>query len=581
MAKIPHTYTVPSNFPQIQQLRKNKSLIISPCKYIAETTKLRDYQTIGTLNLALMTRSILGDDPGLGKTIQALVAYAILKSKDPSVKLLVVTTKSAIRQWGKEIKKFLNGVSYHVLANEYRSVHGGKKEVGSKARALQYKELKHIDVFICGYYPVSEEYTLLAESRSEKFVVIFDECQAFKNDNTKAFVGSEFLAQNAYRVYGLTATPIKNKLMEFYNIFKVIVPGLFPRITAFKTQFTIQEMKMIPQRGGRPRMIPQIVDYKNLDEFRSIIEPYFLKRFADEVATDLPRIVARKIEVEMNPVQKKVYAEAVAGIIAEKKVRDRYFTMQETLAATPNPTEKMIEEASKLQDKYEEILSGDFLSKNKGAALVSCQLAANGPAWLGEEGPSAKEEAFEDLMEGELYGSKVIVFTRFKSGIPRLTAILDKLSIKWCRVSGDENDKQREKSMEQFQDKDSGIDVILITQAGSAAINLQISGVEVFYDSPWSFGDLVQIIGRARRIGSEHSTVVTYHMACKGTIDDRVIDVLRGKKKLSDTVVGAQAKGTLEFDGEDYEVDDSLMSERGEEDILFDAIFGKNAKKVA
>lgn len=575
MSKAPHTYLVPSNFEQIKKLRQNTALTLNECKYVAATTKLRDYQTIGTLNVAMMLRTILGDDPGLGKTIQALVAYAILKSKDPELKLLVITTKSAIRQWGKEINKFLTGLSYHVMVNEYRPINGGKKEHGSKARLLQYEELKYKDIFICGYYPVSEEYTKLAESRGERFMVVYDECQAFKNDDTKVFIGAEYIAQKAIRVYGLTATPIKNKLTEFYNIFKVIVPGLFPRVTAFKDQFTVQEMKMVPQRGGRPRMIKQVVDYKNLDQFRSVIEPYFLKRFAHEVAKDLPRIVAKRIEVEMGPVQKKVYAEALAGIIYEKKIRQKYFEIKEKLEATENPSDKLLEEASRLQEKYDEVLSGDYLTKNKSSALVFCQLVANGPAWVGEEGPSAKEEAFQDLFEGELYGNKVIVYTRFKSGIPRLSAILDKLDIKWVRVTGDENDKEREKAMDTFQDKDSGIDVILITSAGSAAINLQTSGIELFYDSPWSFGDLVQIIGRARRIGSEHESVLTYHMTTVGTIDDRVIEVLRAKKKLSDTVVGEQAQGTLIFDGEEYIVDNSLLDERSEQDILFDEIFGK------
>ena len=576
MAKIPHSYKVPSNYDQVKKLRSNKSIAINKCCHVLDSTKLRDYQTIGTLNLAVMLRMILGDDPGLGKTLQVLVAYAIQKQSDPSARLLVVTTKSAMAQWGKEVKKFLTGISYHVLSNSYKSRTGSKKEIGSKARDLQYKELTDVDVLITGYYPVSEEYNRLVENRGANFTVVFDECQAFKNDDTKAFVGAEYIATAATRVYGLTATPIKNRLIEFYNIFKVIVPGLFPRITAFKDQFTVQEYKMVPQRGGRPRMVKQVVDYKNLPEFKNIIDPYFLKRLADDVAADLPSIVSRKIEVEMTAAQKKAYAEAIAGIIYEKKVRQRYFEIQEKYNATDKPDEKLSKDYALISDKYDEVLSGDFLSKNKAAALTYCQLVCNGPAWVGEEGPSAKEDAFEDLMEGELYGSKVIVFTRFKSGIERLQEILNKMDVKSVRVTGSENDKARETAMETFQDPESDIKVIFITQAGSAAINLQTSGILLFYDTPWSFGDLVQTIGRARRIGSLHKNVIVYHLVCANSIDGHVLDVLKVKKLLSDQVVGAQARGALEFDGEEN-IPEFKLDERGEVDLLFDEVFGRKS----
>jgi len=579
-ASVPHTYTVPSNYDQIKKVREAGKLSVKSCPYLKESTVLRDYQTVGCLNMAIVNNMILADDPGLGKTLQSLTAYGIAKNANPKLKLLVFTTKSSKIQWGKEIERFLVGITYHVLDNSYRPKGSKRKVTGKDARLAQYNEVApEVDVFITGYYPLQMEPHLLAQSMGEDLMIVFDEVQALKNHKSKAHIGAEIMVESAVRVYGLTATPIKNRLLEFYYIFKIIVPKLFTGVTKWKDEFTIQEMKFVPMKGGKPRMVKEIKDYKNIPLFKSIIDPYFLKRSAEDVAKDLPGIVSKKIEFAMSPAQVKLYADALAGIVYEGRVKQTYLQMTEKMEAAEESgtdlPQKFRDHYEKISEKYEEILSGDFLKNNKSSALGFCQLIANGPQWLDPEetGTSAKEEAFADLMEGELFGSKVIVFTRFKSGIRRLQSITEKLGLKSVRVTGDENDKQRAAAMEVFQDKESDVEIIYITEAGSAAINLQTSGVLVFYDTPWSWGDLVQIIGRARRIGSDHVNVLVYHLVSSGTIDARVLDVLVMKKKLNEKVLGAQATGALVFDGVLADIPDDMLDDRGEVNILFDEIF--------
>lgn len=576
----PHKYVVPSNYDQIKKVRDSGKLSVKSCPYLKESTQLRDYQTVGCLNMAIINHMILADDPGLGKTLETLTAYGIAKNANKKLKLVVFTTKSSKSQWGGEIDRFMVGISYHVLQNNYKPKGSKKKLTGREARLSQYEEMvPEVDVFITGYYPLQIEPHQLAQAFGEDTMIVFDEVQALKNHKSKAHLGAEIIVKSATRVYGLTATPIKNRLLEFYYIFRIIVPDLFPGVTKWRDEFTIQEMKFIPQKGGKPKRVKEIKDYKNLDLFKSIIDPYFLKRSAEDVAKDLPGIISKKIEVQMSPAQARLYADAIAGIVYEGRVRQTYHQMmskvEEAEESGTDLSEKFMGRYERICEKYEEILAGDFLKKNKNSALGFCQLISNGPQWLdpNEEGSSSKEEAFSDLMDGELYGSKVIVFTRFKSGIYRLRAITDKLGLKSVRVTGDENDKQRTEAMRVFQDKESDVEVIFITEAGSAAINLQTSGVLVFYDTPWSWGDLVQIIGRARRLGSDHANVLVYHMSSIGTIDDRVLDVLVMKKKLNEKILGVQASGALAFNGVVADVPDDFIDERGEVNILFDEIF--------
>ena len=96
---------------------------------------------------------------------------------------------------------------------------------------------------------------------------------------------------------------------------------------------------------------------------------------------------------------------------------------------------------------------------------------------------------------------------------------------------------------EAFQDYNNETRVIFITMAGGDAINLQSAKALVFYDSPWSAGDYLQIIGRMIRIGSENDTCYAVHLVCRDTIDERVGQVVRKKMKLIEQVLGERVKG--------------------------------------
>jgi SNF2 family DNA or RNA helicase len=70
----------------------------------------------------------------------------------------------------------------------------------------------------------------------------------------------------------------------------------------------------------------------------------------------------------------------------------------------------------------------------------------------------------------------------------------------------------------------------------------------VFYDSPWSAGDYLQIVGRMIRIGSENDTCYAIHLVCRDTIDERVMQVVRKKMGLIEQVLGERVKGKKDKD---------------------------------
>jgi SNF2 family DNA or RNA helicase len=545
---MPKFAAVPSIYPKLLELRKSKTAEFKNNKYLKETTKLRYYQVVGSLHMMLLQRMVLGDGTGLGKSLQLIATFTFLLEKDPTLKLLIIGPKSATYQWQEEFEKFTNGITVRVLTNKYNG------ETGYNARKLQYEEFDE-NVLVTNYNPVLEEYETFHGILSPKYMVAFDECQSFKNYRTKTHIACKYLADHAERTYGLSATIIKNGLEEVWGIYNVVVPGLFGNITRFRKAYCKQKMMDLVIKGKK-RKIPKTVGYKNLKEFKTVLDPYFLIRKKEDVASELPKLISKKVILEMLPEQRKLYKEALAGILYEEKVKNEFYEISEVVRNGADD-ERTLKKYEELREKYEQFLTPDGKKKGKLAALTYCQMVSNGPQLLGHAHESSKEQEFVRLMREELITDKVIVYTRFRSGIPALEVLCNRNNINYTQIHGGiTSDYDRKQARLKFQN-DPNCNLIFITQAGSAALNLQAASVLIFYDTPWSYGDLVQTIGRAQRIGSLREHIVILHMVNKNTIDERVITRVSSKKDLNDEIMGDTAAGALDFS--EIDKDDNVI----------------------
>ena len=202
--------------------------------------------------------------------------------------------------------------------------------------------------------------------------------------------------------------------------------------------------------------------------------------------------------------------------------------------------------------------SGEEKKVERLSALIYCQQISNSPNIVGIDAESSKEEELFRLLEDELIDEKVIIFTNFKKQINRFEEMFKKRKIIMTRITGDENSSEREENKKSFQDKESGVNVIFINRAGSESINLQIASTFIFFDNPWSYGDYLQLVGRAQRIGSEHSSILVLHLVNRKTIDEHVLKTLKSKQGLVASVFGEMKTGELAFE-EDFS--NSLFNE--------------------
>lgn len=527
-------------YEKLKPLRKAKDLKLKPTPYLKTTftgfdgkehpLSVRYYQAQMVLHLVSMSRFLVGDDCGLGKTLETIAALCYVWAKDPETKAVVLTTKSATPQWGGEFEKFTNGVKPFVCQGT------------PKKRTKVREEFEAWDegpaVLIMGYRTAVTDFRHLQEW--EGYVLIADEATAFKNPKTQIHQVVEYMASRASRVWALTATLIKNNLMEGYGIYRIVQPNVFSvdgkpmSATQFMYYYCIVEM-MALRKGPR---IPRIVGYypDKVKEFREAIDPFYLGRPKHEVADELPSLTMRTVEVELTKEQRTKYREALNGLLT-------------------------VGEASGEEEEKE---------VTKLTAITYCQQIVNHPSLIDCEGDSQKlSELVSLLKDGDLADEKVIVFTRFKKMVDIIVPTLDKQlgKGKTVRITGDENGDEREAAKVRFQNPDSDTRVVCITMAGADAINLQAAKAIIFYDSPFSAGDYLQILGRMIRIGSEHDSVYAIHLVARGntkTVDHRVMEILGKKMHLLESVLGQRIKGDGSSGG--------IIQSSGDVNDLFEAL---------
>jgi SNF2 family DNA or RNA helicase len=194
---------------------------------------------------------------------------------------------------------------------------------------------------------------------------------------------------------------------------------------------------------------------------------------------------------------------------------------------------------------------------------------------------SPKEEALLDMLDGDYRGEKVVVYTKYRTWIDRLEWLTENGHLtkrKFLRITGAENEKKRNENKRLFQDPDSGYDLIVINAAGLEGINLQQAAHMILLDVPWSWGDLIQLVGRMVRMASPHTACTLHIMVARGTVDEFVIETLKGKKGVFETILGQSHSAGILDSGEDINLDSGMES--GASEAEFHALLKAHVKKI-
>jgi hypothetical protein len=120
--------------------------------------------------------------------------------------------------------------------------------------------------------------------------------------------------------------------------------------------------------------------------------------------------------------------------------------------------------------------------------------------------------------------------------------------------------------------------LIVVNAAGIEGINLQQAAHMVLLDVPWSWGDLIQLVGRMVRMASPHSACTLHILVAKGTIDEYAIETLKGKKGVFEQILGeSHSAGILD---ENVFLDLDSGMEAGNSDEEYQALLKAHVKKI-
>jgi non-specific serine/threonine protein kinase len=104
--------------------------------------------------------------------------------------------------------------------------------------------------------------------------------------------------------------------------------------------------------------------------------------------------------------------------------------------------------------------------------------------------------------------------------------------------------KKRKEEMARFADDPNPAPMILSLRTGAFGLTLNKANHVVHFDRWWNPAVEAQATDRAHRIGQTR-TVVVHHIVCRGTLEDRIAQILRDKQTLAEDIIAPTSAARL------------------------------------
>lgn len=431
-------------------------------------------------------RCILADATGLGKTVQCVSLFQLLGHLKQNNKWIIVAPPNCIFQWEDEFKKFTN-LSPPVLG------------IGSRQeRMSSYIAPDFWQFYITSYQMLWRDWELIKDLGIKNWV--FDDSHFFRHHSTKTARIVKFLTRGAERIVLATATPKQKSTMDLHSLLEALgLNHIFGSEIGFENHYCIIRKTKRTLRDGRTFWQKEEVGLRNSYELKRKLEPFLIKRSFEEVGKELPGLIVKPVLLQLPPEQQNIYDQARNRII---QAWDRGEIKQ-----IPN--------------------------KGFHSLIQSCM----GTRVVGfEEDISIKADAVVQFVGDKLgvEGEKLIVFSFYKEGIRLLAGRLRGVGRDdFVLFTGDMSRVEKEEARRKFQ-YNNNIRILLATEAAEMGINLQSARYLIMMNLILNSQRMVQLIGRLRRLGSVHKTVVVYPLLGKGTIEEQLWGRLRYESALTD-----------------------------------------------
>ena len=323
-------------------------------------------------------------------------------------------------------------------------------------------------------------------------MVVLDEAHAIKNPATRQTRTVKRLKAQA-RV-ALTGTPVENRLSDLWSLFDFLCPGLLGSAVKFK--------HFVKQLDQRPK--------ERYTPLRNLVRPYILRRLKTDksIVSDLPDKSEIKAFCGLTKRQAALYQKSV--------------------------------------DEMAQAMSGLAGMKRRGlvlAYLMRFKQICNHPSQLLEDGEfrpadSGKFSRLAEICE-ELAArqEKALIFTQFRAMTEPINTFLSAIFGRQGRVlHGGTAVRRRQQLVDEFQREDGPPFLVLSLKAGGTGLNLTAATHVIHFDRWWNPAVENQATDRAFRIG-QHRNVLVHKFVCRGTVEERIDQLLEEKKSLANNLL--------------------------------------------
>lgn len=430
--------------------------------------QLRDYQKRDVTFMAEHKRVLNANEPGLGKTLEALTVLSELGS----TKTLVICPKIATGVWQSEAKRWYGWDSIIMTGTP-------------KKRKEQRREFydENLPILITNFALLNE----IQAMNQEWNTIIVDEAHLGGLLNRKSQKFKLMKKLESTNLFILTGTPVRKGPHDLWSLLHLLYPKTFRSYWRYIDTYCVAiDTPFGKEIAGRP---------KNAAAFKEMLSNYMVRNTKTEVLKDLPVKQRQAFPLELEGRQKQLYDELLAEMLLNLDSGE--------ILLTPN---RMTQDLRLRQ-------------------LLVC------PRLLGiDEDGIALTTLVEYLIPREFDAKRAVVIgTPFRQAIPYIVERLEKAfpdsTIEQIHGGIKENANDVAK---RFQAIPGYKKILIYTIKAGASWTAHTASTGFMLGYEWDANDNTQAEDRIHRIGQENK-VFWYYLLHKDTVDEAVISKLNEK----------------------------------------------------
>lgn len=472
---------------------------------LLQRSDFKPYQDRGEQFIVDTRNCAIWEDPGLGKTVQALSAFRrLVESYDARRMLVIAPLRVARKVWRDEIAEWghLQGLSISCITGTW----------AEKAAALRAPTDVH--TINRESIPWLEAQFIQGKKQLKRWpwdVVCGDEFQSFRNQGSQRWKSLNRLRPLFPRLVALTGSPAPGGYHNLWAQFALLTEPGEPMLLGNTEQAFLDRWFQEPTRQNgieRPRLKTGAKE-----EIQRIIAPITLSmRAKDYIA--MPPVRLNKIRVELSPSQMAKYKKFAREYVYE-------------LASQRNITAV---NAGVLHGKLLQLASGAIYVDDKGNYELFHDL---------------KMEAFEEQLETLSVRGPVLIAHAFISTRKRMAPILDK----YCGQKKSWIILKTDASFDKWKSGEVDFGVVHPASAGHGLNDVYKSGCQdllhVDLSPDYELYDQLnkRLTGGHRIVGRD---VCLHHILAEGTQDEATYDLLTIKAQDQDDLTDAMARLTTQ-----------------------------------